>query len=110
MDPNTTDAMLVFVLEDLHGAPGPTPALALRLARRFPQARALEVTLTLARAADGLESMLSDGAQDARILYRLATLVAVDTLVLEVEDPARSGPIRAQHLLAHWRNDPFFCD
>ena len=108
METGLDDAMTTFVIEGLVGAPAPRPGLVVALADAFPQARALQVTLALACAAQGLEDMLADGLDQAQALYRLATLVAVDTLVLEVQDQARQGPIMAVHLLAHWRGDPFF--
>jgi hypothetical protein len=106
MEIATDDKMTAFVIEALVGDSVPHPALVTALARAFPQARALELSLALACAAEGLAAMISGGLEQAHALYRLATLVAVDTLVLEVRGHPR--PITAKHLLMHWEGDIFF--
>ena len=103
-----SETMLTFLIEGLADGEVPSPDLAVRLARAFPAVRALELTLALASAADGVGNMLAEGHRQAAALYRLGTLVAVDTLVLEVEGAAPSGQVMARHLLDHWRHDPFF--
>lgn len=100
------DKMTAFVIEGIGGAGPPHPSLVVALARAFPKARALELTLALAMAAEGLASMISGGLEQAHALYRLATLVAVDTLVLEIQGQRR--PILASQLLTHWEGDLFF--
>ncbi|MFT4619335.1 MAG: hypothetical protein ACI9KS_001705 [Sulfitobacter sp.] len=106
MEIATDDRMTAFVIEALVGTGAPHPALVTALARAFPQARALELSLALASAAEGLAAMISGGLEQAHALYRLATLVAIDTLVLEVQ--GQQGAITAAHLLTHWEGDIFF--
>ena len=108
MEIASDDKMTSFVLEGLHGQGDPQPALVVALARAFPHARALELTLALASAGEGLDAVLIGGTRQADALYRLATLVAVDTLVLEVRGQAKDAPIAANQLLQYWKDDPFF--
>ncbi len=108
MDIAFDDKLTTFVLEGLDGRGDPQPELVVRLAMAFPDIRALELTLALASAAEGLDAVIAGGSREARVLYRMATLVAVDTLVLEVRGWAKDQPIKARHLLMHWHGDPFF--
>ncbi len=106
MQTATDDKMTAFVIEGLASTGPPHPSLVVALARAFPKARALELSLALGAAAEGLASMISGGLEQAHALYRLATLVAVDTLVLEVQ--GRPPPITASELLTYWEEDIFF--
>jgi hypothetical protein len=108
MDIAFDDKLTTFILEGLDGRGDPQPELVVRLAMAFPDIRALELTLALAAAAEGLDAVIAGGGRVASVLYRMATLVAVDTLVLEVRGWARDHPITARHLLMHWQDDPFF--
>ena len=110
MEIASDDKLTTFILEGLDGRGDPQPPLVVRLAEAFPEVRALELTLALASAAEGLDAVIAGGTRQANVLYRMATLVAVDTLVLEVRGDAQTGPIRAFQLLDHWKDDPFFRD
>ena len=108
MDIASEDKLTTFILEGLDGSAEPQPDLVVRLAMAFPDSRALELTLALASAAEGLDAVIANGAHQANALYRMATLIAVDTLVLEVRGWGNGRPITARHLLMHWQDDPFF--
>ncbi len=108
MGDSQTDRMIAFVVEGYNPAPEHRGAVVIRLARAFPRARGLQLTLALASAAEGMSTMLAAGWVQAPHLYRLASLVAVDILQTELE---LNRTAMASDLLAYWgKDDPVFHD
>lgn len=100
--------MIAFVVEGYDPTPAKRGAVVVRMARAFPRARGLQLTLALASAADGMGTMLAAGWVQAPHLYRLAALVAVDVLQVEL---IQGRPALAADLLGFWgKSDSVFRD
>lgn len=102
MGDSQTDRMIAFVVEGYDPTPALRGAVVVRMARAFPRARGLQLTLALASAAEGMSTMLSAGWVQAPHLYRLASLVAVDVLQVEL---GQTTPVLASDLLRYWGAD-----
>lgn len=100
--------MIAFVVEGYDPTPAKRGAVVVRMARACPRARGLQLTLALASAADGMGTMLAAGWVQAPHLYRLAALVAVDVLQVEL---IQGRPALAADLLGFWgKSDSVFRD
>ena len=102
MGDSQTDRMIAFIVEGYNPAPARRGAVVVRMARAFPRARGLQLTLALASAAEGMSTMLAAGWVQAPHLYRLASLVAVDVLQIEL---AQGRTALAADLLDFWGKD-----
>ena len=79
--------------------------LPMRLAKGWPEAPALELTVALASAAEAVQSMLQpDGPSGARaqIIWQQAALVAAEVHYLAVTDLPHAT---AGDLLRHWQRE-----
>jgi len=82
--------------------------LVLRMAQQFPGALALSPVLVLAIVAHGLDELFDESVSDSSLkvdLWRMATLLATDVMVLE-KDSSTAGSL--SRLLEHWQNDDTF--
>lgn len=102
MGETQTDRMIAFVIEGYNPAPARRGAVVVRMARAFPRARGLHLTLALASAAEGMSTMLAAGWVQAPHLYRLAALVSVDVLQVELQ---LGRTALASDLLEFWGSD-----
>ncbi len=108
MGDSQTDRMIAFIVEGYDPVPAKRGTVVLRAARAYPRARGLQLTLALASAAEGMSTMLAAGWIQAPHLYRLASLVAVDVLQIELN---LDRTVLASDLLTFWgKNDPVFHD
>ncbi len=100
-----TEAAVEMLLDDAV----PVVAIASRLARRWPDAPALQLSLELASAANAVEQMFRPTARTrARIeaLWRVAALIGADIYLLQVLGRPHA---RAGDLAAYWASDdPLF--
>jgi len=115
LQPSDIDSLAEHVLEQLmlpeSSARSVVRDLVLRMAQQFPCAPALYPVLVLAIVAHGLDEMFDGSPVNCLLkvdLWRMATLLATDVMVLE-KDSAIIGSISS--LLEYWRkDDTFFLD
>lgn len=99
----------VAIAEIATGDPQRIRLVVQRLAKGWPEERALTLCFALTAAASHFEDLMrpTGRMQDAAAkAYKMSALVAADVLAIEAMGLA---PARAKHLLFYWKRvDPYF--
>lgn len=99
------DLMIERAAEVMCNVEGNMDGLPRVLAREWPQAPALELTVALASAADGVQSLMGcagPSGHRAQTGWQLAAMVAADVHFLAVTGAPNST---AADLLAYWTDE-----
>ena len=109
MKAGTLDEMTDYAVEVLAtGESTKIGALVREMASNWPNEPALSVSFAICSAAANLTDLMKNQQAVASTAYKLAALVAADTLAIE---QTLESSAKTQHLLQYWRRvDPYFLE